>query len=114
MKRALLCLVLLIALPGCSWFVPGKVKQEAVMMRVNIETAIEETNALPNDATKEKAMRALYRMYPHVVNWDDYVHGRPATRVLDPRFTPAAAAIPVAKKPTLADVSVPPWEEGKK
>lgn len=88
MKRMFVLVLLLGILPGCSWLVPGKVKNEAVMMRVNIETAIEETKALPEDATKEKALRALYRMYPHVVNWDDYVHGRKATRSYDAKYLP--------------------------
>jgi hypothetical protein len=92
MKRIVLVLSL-VFLSGCSWFVPGKVKSEAVMMRVNIETAIEETEALPEDASKQKALRALRRMYPHVINWDDYVHGRPATRQYDPKYFPPAEVI---------------------
>ena len=109
MKRIVLVgLVLSLSLAGCSWFIPGKVKSEAVMMRVNIETAIEETKALPDDPTKQKALRALFRMYPHTVNWDDYVHGRPATRQYDPRFLPenkvTTAPVP---SPAIAEVMTP-------
>ena len=112
MKRIVLAgLVLSLSMTGCSWLIPGKVKSEAVMMRVNIETAIEETKALPDDPTKQKALRALYRMYPHIVNWDDYSHGRPATRQYDSRFLPenkvTAAPVPTSAVTVSAEVLTP-------
>ena len=76
----------LLVLPGCSWFIPGAVKQESAMMRTNVEVAIDEIKAQPDSQSKDTALRAMYRLYPHVVNWNSYCAGRKAERQLDPRY----------------------------
>jgi len=70
----------LLCLSGCSWFIPSDVKREAAMMRTNVEVAIDEVKAQPDSPTKATALRALQRMEPHVVNWDQYCRGQKADR----------------------------------
>ena len=73
-------LILLTMSAGCSWFVPSAVKREAAMMRTNVEVGIQEVQAQPDSPAKATALRALQRMEPHVINWDNYVRGQKADR----------------------------------
>lgn len=73
-------LILLTVSSGCAWFIPSTVKREAAMMRTNVAVGIQEVQAQPDSPTKATALRALQRMEPHVVNWDNYVRGQKADR----------------------------------
>lgn len=65
---------------GCSWFVPSALKREASLVKVDVQTSLAEVEALAGDAAKEKALRTLRRIEPHVVNIDNYMQGRKASK----------------------------------
>jgi hypothetical protein len=79
MKRVA-CAVLMLACSGCAWFVPPSVKKEAAMTRIDVQTAIDEVKALPDSDAKAKSLNSLNRVYPHMVNIENYMYGRQADR----------------------------------
>ena len=82
MKKIVAATLILVMLgtSGCSWFVPGPVKREASVVRIDVDTAIEEVQAMPDGQPKDKALRTLKRIQPHLVNLDNYMQGKQADR----------------------------------
>ena len=82
MKRviaAILVLSLLVT-AGCSWLVPGPIKREASIVCIDVDVAIEEIQAMADGPQKDKALRTLKRLQPHLTNIDNYMQGKQADR----------------------------------
>lgn len=75
MKKMLL-IIMLISCNGCAWLIPGAIKREASLVVVDVETAIKEIEELENGKPKEKALKTLNRIQPHIINLDNYMQGR--------------------------------------
>ncbi len=80
MHKLIIISVLCLCSTGCSWFVPGAIKREISIVRIDVDTAIKETNALEGDAAKKKALETLNRIQPHLVNINNYAQGKAADR----------------------------------
>lgn len=75
MKKCVL-FVTLLACTGCQWLVPGTIKREAAFVTLNVDVALAEIRAMPPGPEREKAIRTLQRIQPHIVNIDNYMQGR--------------------------------------
>jgi hypothetical protein len=77
MRRAILCLVLLVAFAGCS--VPAAIRTEIDFLDVVISTAVTETAEISDPSQRaDKAVRALKRAEPHAANLRRWAAGEEA------------------------------------
>jgi len=94
MKNKILIIILLtlsvVTFSGCHWFIPGAIKRETSLIKVDVTTCLMEIEQIEKDKSKtltnrrkeviEKAKRTLNRIKPHLENLDNYTQGKKATR----------------------------------
>lgn len=84
---------------GCAWLVPGEVKREVSLTLVDVDTALAETQGLDDKAARDKAIKTLQRIRPHLQNMSDYVYGKPASTTTAATSTSTATATPATVIP---------------
>jgi hypothetical protein len=82
MKKLIAASIIILFLPGCSYFVPSKIKQEVSMTRIDCQTSIAEVSAMPASEARSKALNSLVRIQPHLENIECYMLGKSANKVI--------------------------------